>query len=108
MQGHDSVIENLQFRETLLAYTRAAVQSSPWATRVPFHATDYLAEGVSNAEQELLESGKDSVIFMWPGVYLDDSGQHLTVMMRIVMYLKTNDPEHHRITATVHRIHEFG
>lgn len=108
MQGHDSVTESLHFRETLLARAQAAVQASPWAARVPFHATDYLAEGVSNAEQELLQSGKDSVIFMWPGVYLDDSGQHLTVMMRIVMYLKTNDPEHHRITATVYRTHEFG
>ena len=108
MRDHDSVIDGLHFRETLLAHTRAAIQASPWAAHVSFHATDYLTEDVSNAEQELLQSGKDSVIFMWPGVYLDDSGRTLTVTMRVVIYLKVNDPEHHRTTAVLYRMHDFS
>lgn len=107
IQARDTVIKRLPFSTELQARSQAVIQDSPWASRLPFAFHDYMDEDPESALQELERTGKNSVIILWPGVFLEDSGQHLLVSMHIAIYVRGRQGDTGRPIAVKYKSRDF-
>jgi len=104
---YSSIIESLPFRSDFRAQTRAVIRSSPWASQLPFSEVQYLDDDIENAEKALQTGHTNSVVFIWPGVFLSDSGKTLTVTMHTAIYIAAHDPDSGRLTLVKYKEKNF-
>lgn len=105
---YSSIIESLPFRDDFLTQTRDVIRSSPWASKVPFSEIQYLDDGIENAEKTLQTGHTNSVVFIWPGVFLSDNGKTLIVTMHTAIYVAAHDPDSGRVTAVKYKEKNFS
>lgn len=103
-----SIIESLPFRSDFRATTRAAIRSSPWASKLSFSEVQYQDDDIENAEKALQIGHTNSVVFIWPGVFLSDSGKTLMITMHIAIYVAAHHPDSSRLTPVKYKEKNFN
>jgi hypothetical protein len=105
---YSSIIESLPFRSDFLAQTRDVIRSSPWASRLPFSKVQYMDDDIENAEKALQTGHTNSVVFIWPGVFLSDNGKNLIVTMHTAIYVAAQASDSGRFTSVKYKEKNFN